>query len=476
MKTNLLLDVFTDVPISYTPRKTLQTGAFRLDASFYSPSAVASQTLLASSGLRLERCGQVADIYCSNLRERTFVSGKHGIPLLGGHNLGTEHDRDLKYVSRLFTPQFETEKLLTGDVLLSSAGTVGLFDFVYGNHEGRMASQHIIRVRAHLAKILPGYLYTYLSSPLALSMVTNQSAGSVIVTLYTEHLADFPVPRLTVTSEERIHDLITRSFTMRKESRELQDAARIATLQVNGLPPLPDGDEDTVEVFSLSAPTISSDAELRLEAHFHNPIARAALAKIRKSPSPRKTVGQLSHEVIMGGRFKRNYVEAKHGTPFLSGSNIIQIRPTDLKHLSNSQTEDLRDLLIKKGWILVTCSGTIGRTAFVWHNFEEYAASQHILRVIPDKDQVDPGYLYAFLASPYGYEQIIRFRHGSVIDEITDQQLSKVNVPLPAPQKQKQIGDKVRLAYEKRAEALKLEDQAQEILLREIKGQPFKEM
>ena len=41
---------------------------------------------------------------------------------------------------------------------------------------------------------------------------------------------------------------------------------------------------------------------------------------------------------------------------------------------------------------------------------------------------------------------------------------------LPSSAQQKEIGDKVRLAYEKRAAALRLEDDAQEILMREIEG------
>src|ERR1019366_3905374 len=146
--------------------------------------------------------------------------------------------------------------------------------------------------------------------------------------------------------------------------------------------------------------------------------------------SQTKTLGEISRDVILGARFKRNYVETTFGTPFLSGRSIIQIH-AEVKYLSNSETENLNEMLVKRGWILVTCSGTIGRTCLVWKNFENYASSQHILRVLPDNDQIDPGYLYAFLASDYGYFQTIRFRHGSVIDEITDKQLKKVIVPVP---------------------------------------------
>src|SRR5206468_1325512 len=98
-------------------------------------------------------------------------------------------------------------------------------------------------------------------------------------------------------------------------------------------------------------------------------------ANLEKSPSLKSTIGALSHDVLIGGRTKRNYVESAYGTPFLSGKNLIQIRPSELKHVSNSETEDLEDMLLDRGWILITRSGTIGRTCYVWHNFEQYAAS-----------------------------------------------------------------------------------------------------
>lgn len=474
MKTNRLLDIFDDVEVSYASRHALQSGAFRLDAGFYSPSAVASQSLLSTSGLKLDRCGQVADIYSSNLRERTFVSSRHGVPLIGGHNLDTEDGRDYKYVYKISTPQYEKEKLLEGDVLLSSAGTVGFFDFVFGSHEGRMASQHIIRVRARPNKILPGYLYAYLSSPLALSMVTNQSAGSVIVTLYTEHLAEFPIPRLSSTFEKRIHDLILRSFSLRKDSRDLQQASRDAVMHVNNLQPLPDEDEDSSEIFSLPVRSIFAEVEIRLEAHFHNQTGRNAILDIQKSPSKKERLAGITRQVFFCNRFTRTFVEAEHGIPYLAGCNIVQIRPRIENYLSTTQTEDLQAYILARGCILVTCSGTIGRTAFVWHNFEKFVATGDLIRVLPDESRVDSGYLYAFLSSPYGYEQILRFRHGSVIDQVTPEQIEKLLVPLPAKSIQSEIGDIVRLAYEKRAEALKLEDEAQKLLLREITGKSTK--
>ena len=130
----------------------------------------------------------------------------------------------------------------------------------------------------------------------------------------------------------------------------------------------------------------------------------------------------------------------------------------------------MNEKLIYSNWILITRSGTLGRTVFIWKNYEEYAASEHLIRVIPFEPEIDEAYLYAFLSSDYGYHQLLRYKHGAVIDEITEDQISQSIIPIPDKNQQKEIGDIVRKAYDLRAEAIRLEDEAQGILTKELTG------
>jgi type I restriction enzyme, S subunit len=472
--TQRILEIFGDVAVCTRAATELRKGAFRLDASFYSEENRAAIESVVESGLPTEALSDIAEVFCSGVRERTFVRKGTGHALLTGSDLDTTNTEDFRYVSKAFTRNYSTERLIRGDVLISSAGTVGKCDFVWDNHEDRLASQDIIRIRAQNGKVRHGYLYALFSGTLGKAFLTNQSAGSVIVRLYIENLDTLRVPRVADAAEERISKTIIASFEARAASRKLLISAKEKMILANRLEPLPaDQDEDPV-CFNVAQSGLAVD-EMRLESRFYNPIALAAIANLQKSPCLKQTVGELSHNVIMSRRFTRNFVAPTYGVPFLSGKCIVQIRPTDLKHLSNSETENLNDLLVKRGWILISRSGTIGRTCFVWHNFENYASSEDLLRVLPDNAKIDPGYLNAFLSSEYGYEQIIRFRYGSVIDHVTDQQLKKAIIAVPSPVQQKEIGDFVRLAYEKRADALRLEDEAQEMLMREIRGKTGKE-
>src|SRR4029077_18902290 len=104
-------DIFGDVSARKVPRADLLTGSFRLDASFYSErSRDVAQTIMAS-GLRADALGSVAEVFCSNVRERTFAHPSDGYALLTGSDLDTTTDDDLRYVSKVFTRTYEIEKL-----------------------------------------------------------------------------------------------------------------------------------------------------------------------------------------------------------------------------------------------------------------------------------------------------------------------------------------------------------------------------
>ncbi len=69
----------------------------------------------------------------------------------------------------------------------------------------------------------------------------------------------------------------------------------------------------------------------------------------------------------------------------------------------------------------------------------------------------------------YGYHLITRFTYGSVVDEIDDNHVRQIAIPLLKNKDiQKQINDLALEANEKRYEAYKLEQQALQIMDNEV--------
>lgn len=475
-----IYELFSSTTTRFPTSSNVRDCSYRLDARVHSSDHGTTEALLNSSSFNTVPLGELAEVHCSGIRERVFVKRGNGIVLLTGSTLDATSDDDLKYVSRLLTRNYDLEKLDKGDILITSAGTVGKVVFVCFNHEGRLASQDIIRIRPNKGGPPSGYLFAYLSSLVVQRHLLLQPAGSVIVRIYEADLERLSIPRFSPEFEQRVSDTVFAASDARATARQIIVEADGLFHEINNLETLTEesthkdgcsnSPQETVVDSRMVRKVISGFLEYRLDAHFYNPTAQRAVDIIKNCPSEVRTLGEVVRGVLLGSRFKRNYVESAYGVPFLSGKNIVQIRPTNLKYISNLQVEDMEEIIINDGLTLITRSGTVGRTCFIWKNYSGYAASEHILRVIPDEANIDPGYLYAFLNSPYGYEQVLRHRHGSVIDEVTDTQVKHVLVPYPSRKDQKKLGDMVRMAYEKLAEAIRLEDEAQEILIDELAG------
>jgi len=419
---------------------------------------------------------------CNNIFEvpifvHTYVEEAKGIPFYTSSSLFESNLKPAHYLSHK-TKALEKYRIETGQILMArsgSGGLIGCVTFATDRLKNTTASDHVIRICPNKDSINPGYLYVYLSSTSGHKEMLRHASGAAIPAIRPEAIRSIRVPLLSADIQNNLGNMIQRAFKYRDEAIEKLHESNNKLLATNMLPDLGVKSESaTMEYFQTKATELLGESlklsNVRLDAHFYNLAARQAVTNIKKCKSEIKTIKEVAN-VFMGPRFKRNYVESAHGVPFLSGKNIIQIRPTDLKYLSNVDMAEMQDLIIKQGWSLITRSGTIGRTCLVWNNFESWAATEDIIRVAPT-GQIDKGYMFAFLASQYGYLQIMRFKHGSVIDHVTPEQVETILIPITSESAQEAIGDMVRKAYELRAEAIRLEDEAQEILNKELQALP----
>ena len=128
----------------------------------------------------------------------------------------------------------------------------------------------------------------------------------------------------------------------------------------------------------------------------------------------------------------------------------------------------MEKLEVAQNTILITRSGTIGKTVLVPKHWEHWIPSDHIIRVVPANRDI-AGYLSIYLASEYGYPLITHYTYGSVVDEIDDTHVSSIPIPLLKNMDvQRHINDLALEANEKRYEAYKMEQQALQIIDKEV--------
>lgn len=165
-------------------------------------------------------------------------------------------------------------------------------------------------------------------------------------------------------------------------------------------------------------------------------------------------------------RFKRIWVE-KSTFPIYQPSQILELYPRPSGYISESTKTDIEALRVKKGQILLTCSGTIGNCSIVSKTLDNKIFSHDLIR-IDCKDEVDIGYVYAFLKTKIGHTLINTNNYGAVISHIEPEHLNNIPIPKPPNMLKKRIHELMMKSYELRDESNDLLDKAEELLVKEL--------
>lgn len=377
------------------------------------------------------------------------------------------------YISHLTKTNIENLRVKKGQILMTCSGTIGKVSYVSDTLKNKIFSHDLLRINCKNT-VDQGYVYTYLKSKVGNKILLTNSYGAVITHIEPEHLATIPIPDAPREIKERIHNLIVESFKLRDESNELIDQATALLIDELKLPSISEFKQNNIKnsanvnAFSVKLSNLAG----RVDASYHLPIVDAIVNHLRKYAEEVTTVGdeRISSDIILPGRFKRVYVDEGFGRVFIGGKQLWELDPTNKKYLSLTHHGDRisKQLELHENMTLITCSGTIGKVALVGKHWENWTANQHIVRVVP-ADLNIAGYLNIFLSSDYGNVLIRRFTYGSVVDEIDNNHVSQIAIPLLKNKDvQKQINDFALEANQKRYKAYKLEQQALDIMDNEV--------
>ena len=444
-----------------TNSTSLFEGDFRLNAEYYTHE----NNFKLAKHLKTTKLSSLADVVGFGPFKRYYIENiKYGVPLISSSEMMESNPSCEGIISSELTKEVSKYLVSRNTILVSCSGTIGNITLVDSRLVNKAISQHALRVIANNETHI-GFLYSFLNSEYGYSIISGKKSGAVIDEIYENDLNIIDIPVISEDYILELNTLILDAFANRDLANEYLEKASQLIHLYNKLPEFSDSELSKIDSETEIKKTNLSEFtfDYRLDAHFYNPLAEKAVGNIKQFASKYESLFNLADCSFKGSRSTRNYVDKDHGIPFLSGKNIVQIRG-NYKYISRTETNNLSDMILEKNQILISRSGTLGRTVFVWNNYENFAASEHLIRVVPNSELIDEGYLYAFLSTDYGYHQLLRYKHGSVIDEITEGQISQSVIPLPSDKQQKEIGDLVRNAYNLRAEAIRLEDEAQEIL------------
>lgn len=403
--------------------------------------------------------------------KRNYVTPEHknSIGFIGSSEMLDIYPKPVKYMVN--DEKVQDLHIKKGTVLLSRSGTIGNVAFCNKTLSKFLVSEHAIRLECEDNS---GYIYAFMKTDIGKRLICSNIYGAVVQQIEPEHLSMVPIPDAPKEIKERIHNLIVQSFDLRDKSNGLIDEATNLLIKELKLPSISELEKNStkssanVNAFSIKLSNLAG----RLDASYHLPIVDAIVEHFKKYAKEVTTIGdeRISSKVILPGRFKRVYVEEGYGRVFIGGKQLGELDPTNKKYLSLTHHADriAKQLELHENMTLITCSGTIGKVALVGKQWENWTANQHIIRVVPACGDI-AGYLNIFLSSEYGHQLITRFTYGSVVDEIDDNHIRQIVIPLLKNKDvQKKINDLALEASQKRYEAYMLEQEALKIMNEEV--------
>lgn len=223
--------------------------------------------------------------------------------------------------------------------------------------------------------------------------------------------------------------------------------------------------------FSINADSLDAKT-LKLNPQFFLPALNKSLQRIISLDGNGFSVKRLGDgiatEIWKGTWWKREDLEVEspnaNTVEYLTPSSIF-MGGEGSKYLDLSRCEPKRKVEIlrhraREGEILITRSGTLGRTTIVGRTLLGKILSDDLVRVwIPDVGL--RALVFAFLRSPAGQDQMLRNEYGTVQQHLEPPHIADIQMPLPDDKaKLEEILDTVKVALEAHERSIEMELQA----------------
>ena len=384
----------------------------------------------------------------------------------------------VKLISNRYTPDLNGSILEKDWTLVSCSGTIGKTVYSTRNHEGMAASQHVMRVVAN-ERISSGMLYAFFASKIGFALLTQGAYGSVIDELSPAYIKSLQIPAFPAAFQRKVHKKIMESARLREEADaegKVADQKLFDYLRLRRL---------TTENYNYFGPRSfkrkSSSFSMRFSA-----MTRLSINAFNYSERMRKTVDYVRStcetiplsEALLGGgffstgSFPRLELDSPRSLLLINQSDIFNARLTGKKIARRGVKAKS---LVEYGEVIIAGVGTLGETetfcrvVFANESLVGQLISGEFIRM-KTNEKIPSGYLYAWLHSDYGFRMIRSTQAGTKLCRPIQKLLLQMPVPILRRPQMDEINRIVLTAQSKRAKAAQLENEAIDMVEREIES------
>lgn len=455
------------------PSTWLENNGRRLDCGPYMSGGLEAKELLKkhkTENLGALTKGHNGGIYNGPQFSRNYVNDRaHGVRFLTTTSMLQADLARLPLISSInaHSAKLNYLKIEEGMALITCSGSIGRMAYTRIDMADCWSNQDIMKIVADRSKILPGYLFAYLSSRFGVPIVVSGTYGAVIQHIEPHHIAELPVPRLGEL-ENKAHELVQESANLLVHYQKNILAATGLFFDSVGFSDISPSEWRSwgTDFGFASMAKVQSFRALNF-----NPRFEKLCERIKKGPW--KTLGEmcLPGTLKRGGRFNRVEADPEFAYRLIGQKELFWLRPQG-RWIAKQYVPN--DVLVEEGSILVAARGTLGenelycRAEYIHGVSTENAYSEDILRVIADERMIERGALFAFMRSETAFRMLRSISVGSKLQDHHYAMLPSLPIPYPTADIRKRCNELVIDAYKAKEKAVKLENEARALVERAI--------
>ncbi len=168
-------------------------------------------------------------------------------------------------------------------------------------------------------------------------------------------------------------------------------------------------------------------------------------------------------KVWQPSRLKGYQVNPGRGLPFFSAGQVFESQPRVRKWLAEGMVPAPESRYLDPAWILMSCSGEVGRVTAVYDEHLDKVITHDLLRIVPH-DPVNRGWLYAYMKTPTFFAIARSAQYGHMIKHLEPEHVLCMPIAMPGDEVRRAIGQDASNALELRQSARRLQDRADAML------------
>ncbi len=399
----------------------------RLDVFYYHPEFKKIENIFAKLTCEVKLLSEIATIFGGSTPKdgSSTEKGLDEIKFIKTLNI-RDFYLDLEtvyYISKLSHEKRKSTALQKDDVLLNIIGAtlkvVGRVAIVPEDFGECNINQNIVGIRINNKKIHPYYLMAYLGSELAQTQIAKLSRQASQVNLNSKEVGEILVPIASESIQKEIVIMIKNAQKeLAKSKKTMEDEIEKFDNYIQS--------KFNLKITSETSSFVITSSELsdRIDVEYYKPIFRKLekdLKLISKPLGELADVSQIISEPKKSPEKIFRYVEIENLDPLLG-------RITAYQEILGQDAPSRARILLKKNSIIVpSLSGTFNKIANVTSEFDGCVGTTGFLTLVPKVSQL---YLFGILRSKIGQLQLIRSVTGAIMPTLTQQELSKILIPI----------------------------------------------